>query len=127
MWSPFQGLARYVAQDCSVGGQTIKAGSVLLLFGSANRDEAEFDHPDNVDIDSSPNRRLAFGTGVHRCIGSNYARAELRIALERSLDRLPDYEIIEDRLCSAGCGNDLRPQAHSCAVANVNSSASAHA
>jgi Cytochrome P450 len=54
MWSPFQGLARYVAQDCSLGGQTIKAGErVLLLFGSANRDETEFDHAGFRDVNGA--------------------------------------------------------------------------
>jgi cytochrome P450 len=99
MWSPFQNLARYVAQDCEIGGQQIKEGErVLLLFQSANRDEAAFDDPESVQIDRAPNRHLAFGTGVHRCIGSNYARAELRIAIDRFLRRVPDFRVIEEGL-----------------------------
>lgn len=99
MWSPFQNLARYVAADCRVGDQDIKEGErVLLLFAAANRDETAFDDADSVQIDRMPNRHLAFGTGVHRCIGSNYARAELRIAIDRFLKRVPDFRLIEEGL-----------------------------
>jgi|KBSSwiStaDraftv2_1062776.scaffolds.fasta_scaffold17936_1 cytochrome P450 len=97
MWPPFHALARYVKQDCEIGGQPIKAGErILFVLGAANRDENEFERAQTVDIDRQPNRHLTFGTGVHRCIGSNYARSELHIALTRLLARLPNYQLLEE-------------------------------
>jgi cytochrome P450 len=97
MWPPFHALARYVKQDCEVGGQPIKQGErVLFVLGAANGDERAFDNPQVVDIDRQPNRHLTFGTGVHRCLGSNYARSEVRIALNRLLARIPNYRLIDE-------------------------------
>ncbi len=97
MWPPFHTLARYVKEDCVVGERNIKAGErVLMVWGAANRDESEFDEAQCVNIERQPNRHLSFGTGVHRCIGSNYARSELRIAVKRVLARLPDYRLVEE-------------------------------
>jgi len=96
MWSPFQGLARRVMTDVDVGGCPMHEGDkVLMLWASANRDPDEFDRPDDVVVDRSPNRHLAFGLGPHRCIGAHIARAEMRVALEEVLRRLPDYEVDE--------------------------------
>jgi cytochrome P450 len=97
MWPPFHALARYVKQDCEVGGQPIKQGErVLFVLGAANGDERAFDNPQDVDIDRQPNRHLTFGTGVHRCLGSNYARSEVRIALNRLLARIPNYRLMDE-------------------------------
>ena len=97
LWSPFQGLARYVAEDCEIGGQPIRQGErVLLLWPSANRDPDVFDNPDDFVLDRNPVRHVAFGHGAHNCIGKYYARLEIRVALERILARLPEYELIED-------------------------------
>jgi cytochrome P450 len=99
MWPPFPALARYVTDDCRIGRQEIKKGDrVLLSWTSANRDESAFEDAETVDIERSPNRHFTFGTGIHRCIGSNYARSVLRIAIERMLNRFPSYRVIEDRL-----------------------------
>jgi cytochrome P450 len=97
MWPPFHTLARYVKQNTEIAGQPIKKGErVLIVWGAANRDEAEFDDPEMVNIDRQPNRHLTFGTGVHRCLGSNFARSELRIAVERLLARVPEYTLVDD-------------------------------
>jgi len=86
-----------VMRDVELGGQQLRAGDTLIvLWGSANRDEAEFDDPDRFVADRSPNRHLAFGCGPHRCLGSHLARAEITIAIDRVLDRLGDYEILEE-------------------------------
>ena len=99
MWSPFQGLSRRVMGDVELGGCPMGEGDrVLLMWASANRDASQFDQPDEVVVDRSPNRHLAFGLGPHRCIGAHLARAELRVALEEVLRRLPDFEVDESGL-----------------------------
>ncbi|ROO87946.1 cytochrome P450 [Actinocorallia herbida] len=93
-FSPVQVLARTATRDCEVGGQPIKAGERLLLsWASANFDEAVFDRPEEVVLDRFPNRHQSFGLGIHRCLGSNLARAEFAVVLEEVLRRLPDYAI----------------------------------
>jgi cytochrome P450 len=64
-----------------------------MLIGSANTDDAEFGDGDLVRFDRDPNRHLAFGGGVHRCLGSHLARQELRVALREWHTRHPDYSI----------------------------------
>ena len=63
------------------------------MLGSANTDEAEFDDADEVRFDRETNRHLAFGGGVHRCLGSHLARQELRIALREWHRRIPEYGV----------------------------------
>jgi cytochrome P450 len=65
----------------------------MVMLGSANTDEGEFDDPEVVDFDRRVNRHLAFGGGVHRCLGSHLARQELRIALREWHRRIPDYAV----------------------------------
>jgi cytochrome P450 len=97
MWPPFHTLARYVKKDTVIAGQPISEGErVLMVWGAANRDETEFSDPQTVDVNREPNRHLTFGTGVHRCLGSNFARSELRIAVERLLARMPEYSLLDD-------------------------------
>jgi cytochrome P450 len=64
-----------------------------VLIGSANTDDAEFGDGDQVRFDRDPNRHLAFGGGIHRCLGSHLARHELRVALREWHRRFPDYSI----------------------------------
>ena len=74
----------------------MKAGEwVLLPFPAANRDPAAFDRPDDVVIDRLENRHAAFGLGIHRCLGSNLARLELRVAIEEFLARIPEFELAD--------------------------------
>jgi len=67
----------------------------LLSFPAANRDPAAFDRADQVVLDRASNRHLAFGLGIHRCVGSNLARMELTVALERWLDRMPPVSVAD--------------------------------
>lgn len=90
-------MARVATSDCEFANTTVMAGDrVLLAFPSANRDPAMFDRPDDVIIDREDNRHLTFGIGVHRCLGSNLARMELRVALAAWLDRFPNFAIRPD-------------------------------
>jgi cytochrome P450 len=96
---PIQGFSRKVRQPCSLAGQTLDPGDVVfLLWASANRDESVFDRPEEVLLDRSVNRHMAFGVGPHRCQGSTLARAEMRIMLAALLERLRDYELVEEEV-----------------------------
>ena len=89
-------MARLVAEEVEVGGATMRPGEwVLLPFPAANRDPAAFDHADEVVLDRARNRHTAFGLGIHRCVGSNLARMELRVALEEWMARIPDFELTD--------------------------------
>ncbi len=95
--SPVQAMARTALKDTEVQGQPIKAGErAVLVFGAGNRDPQIFDKPNEIDIEREDNRHLAFGGGVHRCLGSNLGRKELVIALEHFLSTVPDFELAED-------------------------------
>ncbi|EFG75503.1 unspecific monooxygenase [Mycobacterium parascrofulaceum ATCC BAA-614] len=90
---PVHNIARYVANDVEYQGQVVPAGSALLLMaGSANRDERKFDDPDRFDIHRNANH-LSFGRGTHFCLGASLARLEGRVALEEILKRWPDWTI----------------------------------
>ncbi len=94
--APVQGMARTLRQDVEIRGQNLGAGErVLLLLGSGNRDEDVFSDPDSVVIDRGDNPHLAFGIGVHRCLGSNLGRREVRSGLEVLLSRIPEFELAE--------------------------------
>ena len=87
-------MARLVAQDHDFHGCPMKKDEwVLLPFPAANLDPAEFPDADKVLIDRQENRHGAFGLGIHRCLGSNLARLELRVAVEEFLKRFPDFEL----------------------------------
>ncbi len=94
--SPVFGLARTATADAELIGQHISKGDrLLLMWSAANHDQREFANADEVDIERFPNRHLAFGSGIHRCIGSHLARLELKVALQEILGRVPNYEINE--------------------------------
>jgi len=89
--SPVQ--ARYVARDVDLYGQTVSEGSyMLLLNGSANRDESRFDDPDRFDVHRKGSH-LSFGQGLHFCLGSALARLEARVAFEEVLKRWTDWDV----------------------------------
>lgn len=87
-------VARYVARDVEIQGQTVKAGNVMLfLLGSGNRDDRRFDHGDDYDIHRKVTQHLGFGYAVHYCMGAALARLEGRVALEEILKRFPTWEV----------------------------------
>jgi cytochrome P450 len=89
-------MARLVAKDHDFHGHQMKAFDwVLLPFPAANRDPREFPNADEVVLDRLENRHAAFGLGIHRCLGSNLARLEVRVAVEEFLRRFPDFELAE--------------------------------
>jgi cytochrome P450 len=104
--SPQQTLARTATKDCVLGGQQIKAGDqVLLPWAAGNWDPAEFPEPERFIPDRFPNRHMTFGVGVHRCFGSNLARAMFMATLEEVLNRLPDYRVDKEQVVRArSCG-----------------------
>lgn len=98
--SPIQ--ARYVARDVEHYGQKVAEGSVIVLLnGSANRDERHFQDPDRYDIHRKIDRHLSFGYGLHFCLGSALARLEGRVALDEILKRWPDWEVDWDNAVQA--------------------------
>ena len=87
-------VARYVAREAEYYGQTVPAGSALLLLvGSANRDERRYEDPDRFDIHRDIGQHLTFGYGLHFCLGAALARLEGRVALDEVLTRFPDWEV----------------------------------
>jgi cytochrome P450 len=91
-------MARVVTREVTVRGVTCQPGdSVLVLTGSAGRDDEQFPGADRVELRREPNRHLGFGMGPHRCLGSHLARMEMRIALEEVHRRMPTYELDRER------------------------------
>ena len=88
--APLQLFHRYVFEDMEFGGYELRRGEQIgLLYGSANRDSQAFDRPDEFDVERAPNRHLAFGAGVHFCLGAQLARLELEVLFGTLLSRLP--------------------------------------
>jgi hypothetical protein len=89
-------MARLVTSDVDYKGCPMKAGDKLLMnFPAANRDPEVFADADKVILDRQHNRHVAFGSGIHRCAGSNLARMELKVALEEWLKRIPEFRLAE--------------------------------
>ncbi|MCB1639602.1 MAG: cytochrome P450, partial [Thiothrix sp.] len=85
---------RITTETVQLGGVTLEPETrINLCIGAANRDPAHFPDPDRLDILRSPNRHLAFASGIHQCVGLNLARMEGRIAISRFLARYPDYQL----------------------------------
>ena len=104
-------MARLVKEDVEIGGCPMKVDDwVLLPFPAANRDPAFFDRADEVLIDREENRHAAFGLGIHRCLGSNLARMELRIAVEEWLKRYPDFELLDPSTVTWAAGQVRGPR-----------------
>ena len=89
-----QQLSRTVTRDVTVGGQHLRKNDRLIIsWLAANHDEREFERADEIVLDRSPNRHLAFGLGPHRCIGSHLARLMSEVMVRAVLDRIPDYQV----------------------------------
>ncbi|WP_414529729.1 cytochrome P450 [Nodularia chucula] len=92
--SPLQGTERFTKVATQLGGKTIPAGQMVLVWiGAGNRDETQFDRPDEFVIDRNPNPHLSFGNGIHFCLGAPLARLESKIMLSAMLERLPNIHI----------------------------------
>jgi cytochrome P450 len=104
-------MARIVSQDAEIGGCPVKQGdSVLLPFPAANRDPDVFENADAVIIDREVNRHVAFGLGIHRCLGSNLARLELRLAVEVFINRFPKFELTDPSAVTWSLGQVRGPR-----------------
>ena len=96
-------MARLVAKDNDFHGYAMQKDDwVLLPFPAANRDPLKFEDPDTFVVDRQENRHAAFGLGIHRCIGSNLARLELKVAIEEFIRRFPRFELAGDTRWSVG-------------------------
>ena len=92
--SPVQGLSRVTTEAVELSGTTIPAGArIHMLFAAANRDPEFFAEPERFDIARTTNPHMAFGFGIHRCLGASLARTEVRVGLDELLARFPDYQV----------------------------------
>jgi cytochrome P450 len=109
--SPVQGLTRTATRDVTIGDTTVSAGRrVLLLYGSANRDERQYG-PDAADLDvrRCPRNILTFSHGAHHCLGAAAARMQSRVSLTELLSRCPDFDVDEAGIVWAGGSYVRRP------------------
>ncbi|MHB8439365.1 MAG: cytochrome P450 [Acidimicrobiales bacterium] len=92
--TPVPAVPRVATEDVEIGGCPVRAGEqVMLLLAAANTDDAAHPGVDEVDLTRNPNPHLAFGGGVHRCLGSHLARVELRVAIREFHRRIPEYQL----------------------------------
>jgi cytochrome P450 len=95
---PNQGLFRHTTRELELHGQTVPEGrKLLVLFGAAGRDPRHFEDPEGFDIARSPNRHLAFGAGIHHCLGANLGRLEAQVALRVALERIGSLGLLDER------------------------------
>ena len=96
--SPVQMTLRCAVEDCDINGMAVRAGQdVILLGGSANRDPAAFENPDQLDFSRPKQDHISFGRGIHYCLGAGLARIEGRIAFEMLLERFGSLRLLTDR------------------------------
>ena len=101
--SPVQATTRIAREDLVVCGQTVRAGQeVSLMLGAANHDPARFSDPHRLDLRRDPNPHLAFGSGIHYCLGAPLARLEGQIAIGRLVERMPRLALATDQPVYAG-------------------------
>jgi cytochrome P450 family 142 subfamily A polypeptide 1 len=92
--TPVHNMCRSATADVEVGGREVKAGQQLvLMYTSANRDEAHFVDPESLDVTRTPNKHIAFGFGTHFCLGASLARMEIRVFFEELLRRVETFQM----------------------------------
>jgi cytochrome P450 len=107
-----QRFKRTVMRETQLHGQTLRIGDkVALAFGSGNRDGRKYPDPDVYDIERRPQGHLGFGSGKHFCLGSQMARLVTQVAMQRLLERVPDYQLTVDRLAWNSSSNFRSPVA----------------
>ena len=94
-FTPTLGLARTVSRDTEFHGEELRQGDrAILMWAAANRDPAVFEEPEKFDLHRANARKhMAFGVGIHRCLGSHFARMMFQVMIEQVLERLPDFEL----------------------------------
>jgi cytochrome P450 len=96
---PVQRTARVASDDATIGGHTIHKGEMVMPFiGAADRDPAQFPEPDRLDLSRADNRHIAFGWGIHFCLGAPLARVEGQIAIETLVRRLPRLGLVTEAI-----------------------------
>ena len=94
---PFYGFYRRVAEPTTLSGVDLQPGdNVLLNWRAANHDPAQFEQPEQFRLDRGANRHVAFGWGIHLCVGAPLARLEMKVALEQLLKRIPDLRLVNE-------------------------------
>jgi cytochrome P450 len=100
--SPSPAIARYAQEDMEHYGQTVpKDSAMVFLLSSANRDERQFEDADRFDVHRTMGHHVAFGYGIHFCLGAALARLEGRVALDEILQRFPQWEVDWDSAVQA--------------------------
>ncbi|MDN5915551.1 MAG: cytochrome P450 [Pseudonocardia sp.] len=95
--SPAVGLAKTATADFELDGETVHKGDRMwFMYRAANWDPEEFANPEQVDLDRARNRHVAFGSGIHRCLGSHLARVIFQTVIREFLTRVPDYRVVQD-------------------------------
>src|SRR5207248_1403237 len=90
---------RVANEDVELSGETIRRGQIILgSLGAANRDPAQFENPDRLDITRPNNKHIAFGSGIHYCIGATLARLEAQIAIGTLIRRFPNIRLATRRV-----------------------------
>ncbi|KMO66974.1 cytochrome P450 [Mycolicibacterium chlorophenolicum] len=108
--TPLQFFARTVHGTAMLGGVALEEGTrVMMNLAAANRDGRQFDEPDRFNPQRSPNPHVAFGGGLHVCVGHNLARAEMRVAVRELLRRLPDVRLVGEVTVAGMQSGQLMP------------------